>query len=129
LTSDRPRLTEKAEEALKKYNGKYSNTVLNVAERRVLDSNRTEIDESDILNAQKSVPIRVPTTSRKWCIRIMTTLVFTLLAAQVAAFYQLFQSINSQNLAFVIQVWLIVPNVAVLLLMIIFTWIFKEEWL
>jgi hypothetical protein len=129
LTRDRPRLTERAKEALKKYNGRYSNTVLNLAEKRVLESNRTEIDEPDILDAQKNFPSRVPATSRKWCIRISTTSVFMLLVAQVAAFYQLFQSINFQNLALVIQVWLILPNIAVLLFMVIFTWIFKEDWL
>jgi len=129
LTRERPPLTEGAKETLKKYKGSYGTTILNIAERRVLDCGRTEINESDMLEAQRNVRVRIPRTSRKWGIRALITFAFALLVAQVAAFYQLFSSSNPQNLALVIQVWLISPNVVILFLMIVFTWIFKDDWL
>jgi len=129
MSDDRPRLTEGAKRLLEEYQQKVRKTVHNIAEKKVIDDDRIEISETDILQAQKSVSVTPSNASRKWGIRVLISLTFTFIVAQVAGFFQLLRSLSAQELPLILQAWLILPAIFVLALMLIFTWVFKEDWL
>jgi len=129
MSEQRPPLTDGAEELLRQYQSTIRNSVHNFAEKKVIDDGRSEINETDILQAQKSIAIATPSTIRKWGIRILIGMAFALLGAQIFAFPQLFQFIFPQELPFIMQIWLVVPPVLILVLMIIFSCIFRDDWL
>lgn len=129
MSDDRPKLTPEAEKLFKEHQLKLKNVMWNVAEKRALDEGRNEVNETDILEAQRSIPITKSKMSRKWAVRILIFLTFTFLVVQIGAFYQLFQSNDITMLPLVTQAWLIVPAILVFCIMICFTWIFKEDWM
>jgi hypothetical protein len=129
MSDERPKLTPEAEKLFKEHQLKLKGVMWNVAEKRALDEGRNEINETDIREAQRSVPITKSKMSRKWAIRILIFLTFAFLVVQIGAFYQFFQSSEIATLPLVTQVWLVVPPVLVFCTMICFTWIFKEDWI
>jgi len=129
MSHKRPRLTQGAKELLESHQQTIRNRIHNIAEKRAIDEGRNEINETDILQAQRSITITTTSTSRKWGIRILISLTFIFLVAQIGAFYQLFQLIGPHELPNIIQYWLVLPPIFVLVIMFCFTWVFREDWL
>lgn len=121
-------LTQAAEKLLEEIRQSTGDRIYNIAEKKVLDETRREINETDIRQAQKSVSITDLGSNRKWAIRLLIMATFALLGIQVSAFYQLFQYMSMHGLSVVVQAWLVLPMIFFLVLVIAFTWIFKDDW-
>lgn len=120
---ERPELTPRARELLEEYKKDVTRRILNEAEKHVLGEKRKEIGEADISRAQKIIPVGKFSSLRKWIIRVLIFVTFALLVLQLEAFSEL------PVLPIATMVWVIFPTLAVLFLMIVFTFIFKEDWL
>lgn len=129
MSGERPPLNDTAKETLEQYQQKVRNTITNLAEKKVLDDGRSEVGEEDIIRAQKSVAIRSHNTARKWSIRILILASFAFLAIQIGAIFQLYQFVSPQTLPFAVQLCLAGPTFVILILFILFTLVFKEDWL
>lgn len=127
-----PQFTTAAQKLLVEHLQEFESTIHEIAKRRVLDEKRKEISEIDVLVALETISPYTKTSgnpSRKWSVRILVSLTFTLLVAQVAAFYQLLRYVSPQELPLITQTWLVFPAIFVLVLVVIFTWFFREDWL
>lgn len=121
-------LTLGAKKLLNEYCQKVKDKIRNIAERKALDEDRGEVNETDVIQALGSIAVKTHNIGRKWGIRILFSLCFTFLTAQVGAIYQLLRFIDWEKLPLVIQTWLIFPGVIVLCLMIFITWVLREDW-
>lgn len=128
MNSERPQLTEKAKESLDEHGLRVRNTIYNIAEKRALDQGRGEISEDDILQAKRRIPIFLSTSKRKWCIRVLFPLTFAFLFAQIAASYQLFTYVEATELPLIVQLGIVFPMFIILLFMVIFTLLFRDDW-
>jgi hypothetical protein len=128
VTDDRPPLNEKAEKALQEFYVKVKNRIHNSAEKMVLDAGGNEIGEVDVLKAVEKYPIDLPSDRRKWCIRILLAITFFLVGVQITAFYQLFNQIDAGSLTIHMQMWLILPIIFIFCLMIVFSYVFRSDY-
>lgn len=120
MTDQRPRISQRAREILEEYKRKVAYQILHEAEGRVLQRGRTEIGEDDVEKAAKAIVPR-PSSSRKWCIRILVGLILSLLLIQFQTFRQL------TNVPFELQIQLYFPSLILLMWIFIFSYIFREE--
>jgi len=118
LNSDK--LTEGSKRELERYKTDLENRIVHKAEEYMLKENRTEISEGDIQKAKKVVRL-MPTSGRKWIMRICTILMFTVLLSHFVAFSEL--PSTSPQLLF----RLYFPTITMLIWMGLLTFFYKED--
>lgn len=120
MAEQRPPISQRAREILEEYKRRITFAILHEAEKQALQSGKMEIGEADV---EKAAKVIVPKSSsaRKWCIRILTGLIASLLLLQLGTFTQL------TTISLELQVLLYLPSIIFLMWVIVFSYIFREE--
>lgn len=130
MSTKRLQPTKGAKKRLREHTRRLIIKIANKAESCALGRGGNEIDENDMEQAVKAVSQKSHSSTltakskslRKWCMKIAIAMVFSLLLAQLAGFTQL------GNVSLELQIVLYSPAVVFLAWLIVFSYIFREEW-